>query len=375
MAGGGVRVLHLCAGNLYGGVERIVAECVIDRGLCPDMQPAVAVCFDGRLSAEVDAAGVPCSRLGAVRASRPWTVLRARRRLARVLQAERPDTVVCHSSWSFALAAPVVRRLRCRLVLWLHDRVAGRTWPERLAARTRPDAIITNSRFTDASVPALYTGASSTVLYAPVPAEEGAGDRGALRAAAAVDPDTAVIVIASRFEPWKGHELLLAALAQVTEPWQLWIAGSAQRAGEQARVRALEAQVRAAGLAGRVTFLGERRDVAACMRAADIHCQPNTGPEPFGLAFVEALYAGLPVVTTAMGGALEIVTNACGVLVPPGDASALAAALRTLIRSREARTRLGAAGPARARELCDPARQLAALARIVHLPAGAAVVA
>ena len=65
-------------------------------------------------------------------------------------------------------------------------------------------------------------------------------------------------------------------------------------------------------------FLGERRDVAACMRAADIHCQPNTAPEPFGLAFVEALYAGLPVVTTALGGALEILTDACGVLVPAG---------------------------------------------------------
>ena len=59
------------------------------------------------------------------------------------------------------------------------------------------------------------------------------------------------------------------------------------------------------------------------MHAADIHCQPNTAPEPFGLVFVEALYAGLPVVTTALGGALEILTDACGVLVPAGDAPAL----------------------------------------------------
>jgi glycosyltransferase involved in cell wall biosynthesis len=114
-----------------------------------------------------------------------------------------------------------------------------------------------------------------------------------------------------------------------------------------------------------VRFLGERRDVAACMRAADIHCQPNTGPEPFGLAFVEALYAGLPVVTTALGGALEIVTDACGVLVPAGDAAALTRALRRLILDPDARRRLGSAGPSRARELCDPSRQLAALAGLV----------
>jgi hypothetical protein len=53
------------------------------------------------------------------------------------------------------------------------------------------------------------------------------------------------------------------------------------------------------------------------------------------------------------------------VLVPPGDERALAASLRTLVADREARLRLGAAGPLRARELCDPRRQLAALAALV----------
>jgi glycosyltransferase involved in cell wall biosynthesis len=97
------------------------------------------------------------------------------------------------------------------------------------------------------------------------------------------------------------------------------------------------------------------------LAAADIHCQPNSAPEPFGLAFVEALYAGLPVVTSDAGGAREIVTPECGVLVPPGDHPALREALAGLIGSRERRTALGAAGPLRARELCDPARQIAAL--------------
>ena len=63
--------------------------------------------------------------------------------------------------------------------------------------------------------------------------------------------------------------------------------------------------------------------------------------------------------------ALEIVTDACGLLVPPDDERAVAEGLRRLITDRETRARLGAAGPARASELCDPARQLAALAAIV----------
>ena len=48
--------------------------------------------------------------------------------------------------------------------------------------------------------------------------------------------------------------------------------------------------------------------------AADVYFQPNTGPEPFGTAFVEALYAALPVVGTNVGGAAGIVTQDCGVL-------------------------------------------------------------
>jgi len=108
-------------------------------------------------------------------------------------------------------------------------------------------------------------------------------------------------------------------------------------------------------------FLGERRDASRLFRAADIHCQPNTAPEPFGLAFVEALYASLPVVTADMGGAREIVTPACGILVAPGDSDALTRALQHLVDDPAARATLGAGGPARARALCDPGPQLLAL--------------
>jgi glycosyltransferase involved in cell wall biosynthesis len=78
-------------------------------------------------------------------------------------------------------------------------------------------------------------------------------------------------------------------------------------------------------------FLGQRADVPHLLVAADIHCQPNIEPRAFGIAFVEALYAGLPVVTTAMGGGLEIVDESCGRLVAPDDANALSQVLGSLI--------------------------------------------
>lgn len=361
-----IRVLHLCAGNMYGGIERIVSECAISRALCPSMIPSFGVCVDGRLSGEIESAGAPCVRIGGARMSRPHTVLRVRGELRRVLMASRPDAVVCHSSWMSGLAAPVARQLGVPVAMWVHDRLSGRTWAERWAKLTPPDVLIVNSRFTDGTVEPVYPGVAHEVVYAPVPPAVADGrSRDDIRGSLEVDSATPVILIASRFERWKGHRELIMSLSTIEQPWRLWIAGRPQRGDEDRYERELHTLVQESGTASRVRFLGERRDVPSLMRAADIHCQPNFVPEPFGLAFVEALYAGLPVVTTAIGGALEIVTDDCGVLVPLDNPFGLQQPLRTLIDDRAARARLGAAGPARAAALCDPARQLEVLAGVI----------
>jgi glycosyltransferase involved in cell wall biosynthesis len=358
-----IEVLHVCAGNMYGGIERIVSECAMSRERCPAMSPRFAVCFEGRLSEELDASGAACARLGAARMSRPHTVLRARWELRRVLEESRPDAVVCHSSWSAGLAAPVARREDVAVATWIHDRLSGTTWAERWARLTPPDLLIVNSRYTDDTVPSSYPGVRHEVVYAPVPAGRPTASRAEIRAALEVDASTPVVLIASRFERWKGHRELIAALSEISDPWRLWIAGRPQRGDEADYERELRSLVDARGIASRTRFLGERRDVPAVMRAADVHCQPNSVAEPFGLTFVEALYAGLPVITTAAGGALEIVTPDCGLLVPPHDAAGLSNALRSVIGNPTLRARLGAAGPVRAAAICDPARQLGTLAR------------
>jgi glycosyltransferase involved in cell wall biosynthesis len=360
-------VLHLCAGNVYGGIERIVSECAISRSLCPRMAPSFAVCFAGRLSEEIEAAGAPCVRIGAARMSRPHTVLRARRELQRALSESKPDAVICHSSWIAGLAAPVARRAGLPVATWIHDRLTGRPWAERWARLTPPDLLIVNSRYTDETVATVYPGVPHEVVYAPVPAAVGnEAARGEIRAALDADPSMPVVLIVSRFERWKGHRELITALSGIEDPWRLWIAGRPQRSDEAEYERELRSLVEQTGISGRTRFLGERRDVPALMRAADVHCQPNPIAEPFGLTYVEALYAGLPVVTTGVGGALEIVTDACGLLVPAGDTGALRDALRRLIRDPGLRARLGAAGPVRAAALCDPARQLALLADVMN---------
>lgn len=355
-----MRALHVYSGNLYGGVERMLATFA---GLPADatgLEQAFALCFEGRLAEEIRAAGAPLEMLGAVRVSRPWTIVRARRALQRVIGEVRPDVVVCHSSWAHGLFAPVVRERGVPLVFWLHDAVTGATWADRLAARTAPDLAICTSRFAGESLGRLWPHVRGEVVYPPVPRTETDDvDRAGLRARLQTAADDVVILQASRMEPWKGHRLHVQALGALrdTGGWTCWIAGGAQRPHEEAHLAEMYALAQQLGIAHRIRFLGHRGDVPALMAAADVLCQPNLGPEPFGIAFVEGMHAGLPVVATAIGGAREIVDPACGILVPPDDPAALAEALRGLVRDAGLRARLGAAGPAHARALCDPVRQ------------------
>ena len=356
-----LRVLHGYAGNLYGGIETLLITLAREPDPIPALIHEFALCFRGRLARELEEAGARVHDLGEVQFRRPWTVLRARRRLRGLLRGRgRPGAFVAHACWPHAAFGPVARAAGVPLAFWMHDAVDGRHWLERLAARTPPDLALANSRHTSATLPNLFPGARAEVLYCPVAAPAVAdrpSARAEIRRELGADPGAAAIVQVSRLERWKGQGLLIDALARLRDRpgWVAWIVGGVQRPHEQAYLDELKAAAAAGGIGDRVRFLGQRSDVPRILAAADVLCQPNVGPEPFGITFIEALYAGLPVVSTRMGGAAEIVTDACGVLVPPGDPGALASALAALIADPAARARLGAAGPARAVELCDPA--------------------
>jgi len=364
---GPVRILHVYAGNLYGGVERMLAQLASMRSHA-GMAQAFALCFEGELSGQVRLAGAPLELLGPARMSRPWTVLRARRRLREALRIGRPQVVVCHSSWTHGLFAPVVRRERIPLVFWLHDRVTGATWADRLARRARPDFAIRTSRFAGESLGRLWSGVPSAVVHPPVPPIDARMlDRAALRAQLDTPAGDVVILQASRMEPWKGHRVLIQALATIhsMKGWTCWIAGGAQRPHEEAHLAEMYALAQQMGIARRIRFLGHRGDITGVMAAADVFVQPNLGPEPFGIALAEGMNAGLPVVTTSIGAAPEIVDPACGVLVPPDDPGALGEALRELVVDAALRNRMGAAGPAHAQAVCGHLQQVERLREVV----------
>jgi glycosyltransferase involved in cell wall biosynthesis len=241
------------------------------------------------------------------------------------------------------------------------------TWLDRWAQRTAPDLAICNSQFTARSLPNIYPQVEQEVIYCPVapPTREYSPDeRRDVRRELDTSEDAVVIIQVSRIERLKGHLLHLAALSRLRDlpNWTCWMVGGAQRPSEERYLSEVKDAAIQLGIADRVRFLGQRLDIQRLLAAADVHCQPNTGPEAFGITFIEALYARLPVVTTAMGGACEIVDDTCGALVQSGDASLLADALRSLVAAPQSRSRLAANGPGRAQQLCDPAKRMRELA-------------
>jgi glycosyltransferase involved in cell wall biosynthesis len=356
-----MRVLHVYAGNLYGGVEAMLATFARCRDLVPEMEPAFALAYEGRLSRELRDAGAAVTILGGARISRPWSVWEARRAFARHLAADRPDVCIFHSAWSHGIFAPAAERARIPVVFWLHDAVSGGV-EERLARRVRPRLVICTSAYVRSTLPRLWPQPPwREVVYPSVPAPPDlSGERAAVRAELGTAEDAVVVMQASRMEPWKGHRVHLEALGRLRDDsrWTCWLAGGAQRPHELRHLEEMRALADRLGIADRVRWLGERGDVPRLLAAADLLCQPNLGPEPFGMTFVEAMYAGRPAVAAELGGAREIVTPETGMLVPRDDAAATADALRTLVGDPALRARLGAAAPALARELCDPATQM-----------------
>jgi glycosyltransferase involved in cell wall biosynthesis/GT2 family glycosyltransferase len=352
-------VLHLAAGRAFGGVETLLLT-LHDRADCaPRLKQEFAFLYSGSVVARRAEREAVIHTVGPVRARRPWAVARALAALGSLQRRHRYDVVVCHGAWIQGLFGSGLRALGPRVATWVHSVPRRPGWEEQLARLSRPGLAIFNSRYTAQCSRRLYPHVRQAVIYPPVTAHEPRAPdvRRTIRAALGVAPTEIAIVLVGRFDRAKGHLLFVEALSRLSGEWKAWIVGGAQTAADHAYRNEVEARVTELGLGDRITFLGDRTDARDYLLAADLYCQPNLAPEGFGIAFVEALYAGLPVITTAMGGGLEIVDETCGVVVDC-DSRSVAAALERLIRNHEERARLAAAAPQRAARLCDPAERL-----------------
>jgi glycosyltransferase involved in cell wall biosynthesis len=226
---------------------------------------------------------------------------------------------------------PAYQGLADRALASLTDRAIA------VSASTR-DFLVRERHVPAARVRLIWNGAPLDE-FAPVAPEVALATRRELGLA----DDALVVGTIGRLSEQKGHRYLIEAAPALL--------ASRPRAhvlvvGDGDRMEALKAQAAALGVAPRVTFAGHRRDVPALLGAIDVFCISSTY-EGTPLALFEAMAAGKPIVSTAVDGCREVLEDgSTGLLVPPRDAGALAAALgRTL---DDAALRATLAGNARA---------------------------
>jgi glycosyltransferase involved in cell wall biosynthesis len=350
MRAGGPRVLSLTVGFGIGGAEQLllaVLPRLAERGF--DVR-AAALKGPGPMRAELEAAGVPCTALGGAGRRDPRVLFA----LAAHLRRERIDILHTHN-----FLANVAGRIAGRLAgvpvivsahhdtdVWMKAR---HRLVERLTARLSDRIVACSDEVRDFAIRriGLSAGHVMTLRNALAPmAPVGAAERAAVRAELGLDAQDLVAGTLGRlYEPKKGLAVFLEAAARVADavPRARFVL-----AGDGPAREALERRAAEPDLAGRVRFAGARRDVHRLLAAYDLFVQPSLW-EGFGLTVLEAMAMERAVVATAVGGQPGIVRDGIdGVLVPPGDPRALAAAVTALLGDAGRRTRSGSAGRARA---------------------------
>ncbi|MDI4663388.1 glycosyltransferase family 4 protein [Xanthobacter autotrophicus] len=307
--------------------------------------PTGGYAYDRRVLAELRKTGVdiaPLSLDGAFPTPSGAEVDAALARLA----ATPPDTLLLGDGLAFgALPADRLKALGRRLVALVHHPLALETglsadladqlFASEKAVLNAADAVVTVSPETGRTLVARY-GVSRERLTLAVPGTEP-------MARVPADGEPPRLIAVGSLTPRKGYDILFDALDMIADlDFSLAIAGASHLDPVTAERVAARA---AAAPRGNVRLLGQldRADLDAAYEEADIFVHPSLY-EGYGMVLAEAMRRGLPVVCTTGGAAGETVPDGAGLKVPPGDAVALAEALRSLI-----------ADPARRRSYADAA--------------------
>lgn len=327
------RILHVLgtAGPAGTATCRIVEN--LARGLSPERY-AVEACFLARgefverfrfLNIKtncVEWSGSPAAPLGAAR-------------YAGLLLSGKFDLIHLHTGGRF-----ITKMSRCIGGAKIVRHVHGRATEETASVSTtislpKCNATIANSRVVadacgDSNVVVIYPGIDVNKFH---PGE--------------TPPSEVVVGTACRLEPVKGTQTLLQAIAILAKDHpsvRLAIAG------EGSLRQQLEKQAAQLGIQDKVLFLGWRDDVCSLLQSWSIFVLPSFD-EGFGVAVLEAMASGLPVVASDAGGLRELVVDGqTGFLVPVGDPDALADKILLLLRDPDLRIGMGSAGRRHARE-------------------------
>ncbi len=326
-----MRVTQVMLSARFGGAERYFVD--LARVLARGGHAVEAICRRGSeaaaaLAAEPGVTVVPVRVLGA------WDPF-AVRAIRAAIAGFRPQVVHAHLARATHLAGKALRGSGVPLVTKTHNYVD-------LAYYKRVDAFITT---TLDQARHLREHGIEAARISVIPNFSALPARAAPPGCPAAGTPLRLLAY-GRLVPKKGFDLLLRALREIVAEGidaTLVLGGDGPERGRlQALAQSLE-------VATRVRQAGWIGDVTAALDAADAFVLPSLD-EPFGIAVLEALARGVPIIATATRGPVEILDGSCAILVPSGDAGALAAAIRALAFDPGAARERAAAGLARYRD-------------------------
>ncbi len=374
----GLTVLQVLPRLETGGVERgtvDVAAAIVAAG-----GRALVVSAGGRMEAELARAGAEHVTMRVDRKS-PGRILRNAGRLAGLIRREQVDIVHARSrapAWSARAAA---RRAGVPFVTTFHG-VYGTGFPLKKAwnrIMTAGDRTIAVSDYIADHIRRRYRVPDGRIAVIHRGVDLDLFDVRAVSEARVVQlaerwqlPDGApAIMLPGRFARWKGHAVLIDALARMQRADAVALLIGADSGREGYRGELLQ-RVRRRGLDGAVRFIDHCNDMPAAYMLADVVVSASTRPEAFGRIAAEAQAMGRPAIATDHGGAREtVIPGETGWLVPPGDATALAGALDAALSLTGAeRARMAKAAVANVRRTFSKqamtARTLALYAELVR---------
>jgi glycosyltransferase involved in cell wall biosynthesis len=276
----------------------------------------------------------------------------AARQLGAILRHHNIDVLHAHMFSSSMFSAPIGRL--CRVPLIIETTHVRENWRRGFKAYYCVDRFI--ARFIDRFIAVSNANAEYLIDEKGIPVQKVAviqngvdldwfdatsAAPSVLRNSLGLDPNHLILVTGARLEPQKGHSVLLEAMCRVIEQFpqaQLVCVGAGGCRS------ALEEQTRKLRLTTAVRFVGYQANMPEWLALADIAVLPSLY-EGLPLFAIEALAARRPVVATNVDGTPDVVVNEkTGLIVPPGDADALATAIMRLLDDTALRLELGCAG-------------------------------
>ena len=336
----GLHVTHVIRSLEIGGMERLVHELVRHR---PDSTSVICLDRKGHFAEQLEAAGYEVRVVG-MHGGLVQHLWRLQREIARL----GPDVVHCHNLLAMTHAG-LLRSARCipRLIATKHGSVVPTLGRSRhvsrwIAQRTRMVAVSHEveriirhwCRRTRFPVPVVPNGISAGAFSQ-------ARHRQRVRETLGYEPEHCVLGIVARLAAEKDHSTLLKAFQKLQPEHpqsRLAIIGDGPLRTD------LEREATELGIADGVSFLGERHDVAELLSGLDVFVL-SSRTEGLPMTILEAMSAGLPIVSTDVGGISTAVEDGrTGCLVPAGSPPALAVSLKNLIGDPETRRQMGQAG-------------------------------